>query len=112
AGERGHEDGRDLGKVCLHGPWRSQGIENFFLLAPQCPNGLVWPALAKQVVALARSILQSHRLDASRCYITGLSMGGFGAWAAAVADPELFAAVVPVCGGFAPPLPRTTGLSA
>ncbi len=29
-------------------------------------------------------------------------MGGFGAWALAIAQPERFAAVVPVCGGGEP----------
>eukprot|EP00931_Biecheleriopsis_adriatica_P095117 TRINITY_DN68744_c0_g1_i1.p1 TRINITY_DN68744_c0_g1~~TRINITY_DN68744_c0_g1_i1.p1 ORF type:complete len:398 (-),score=78.85 TRINITY_DN68744_c0_g1_i1:22-1215(-) len=110
AGERGHQDGRDLGKVRLNGPWTS--AERFFLVAPQCPEGLVWPSFAEEVVALTKAVLQKFNLDASRCYITGLSMGAFGAWAAAAVDPSLYAAVVAVCGGFAPPLPRETGLSA
>ena len=48
----------------------------------------------------------------ARCYVTGLSMGGFGAWAAALAAPELFTAVVAVCGGFTKQLPRSTSLNA
>jgi hypothetical protein len=31
--------------------------------------------------------------------LTGISMGGFGAWAIAAAEPDRWAAVVPVCGG-------------
>ena len=34
----GHEDGRDLGKVRLNGPWAASGIQKFFLVAPQCPE--------------------------------------------------------------------------
>ena len=38
-------------------------------------------------------------IDASRIYLTGLSMGGFGSWDLVSRHPEWFAAVVPVCGG-------------
>ena len=34
----------------------------------------------------------------SRVYLTGLSMGGTGTWMLAMADPERFAAIAPVCG--------------
>ncbi|CAK9069310.1 unnamed protein product [Durusdinium trenchii] len=112
AGERGHEDGRDLGKVRLNGPWAASGIQRFFLVAPQCPEDAVWPALAEQVVALTREVLETFKLDASRCYVTGLSMGGFGAWAAASLAPTLYTALVAVCGGFTRPLPRDTSLNA
>ncbi len=33
-----------------------------------------------------------------RIYLTGLSMGGFGTWTLAQKHPELFAAIVPICG--------------
>ncbi|CAL1172180.1 unnamed protein product [Cladocopium goreaui] len=111
SGERGHEDGRDLGKVRQNGPWSASGAERFFLVAPQCPQDAVWPALAEQVVLLTREVLKTYELDTSRCYITGLSMGGFGAWAAAYLAPELYTAMVAVCGGFTKPLPRETSLS-
>ncbi len=37
-------------------------------------------------------------VDTRRVVLTGLSMGGRGAWEIAAAHPERFAAVVPVCG--------------
>jgi predicted esterase len=39
------------------------------------------------------------RVDPDRVYLTGLSMGGFGTWNTAVSYPELFAAIIPICGG-------------
>src|SRR5262249_10295501 len=39
------------------------------------------------------------RIDESRLYLTGISMGGFGTWAAAIERPDRFAAIVPICGG-------------
>jgi predicted peptidase len=44
-------------------------------------------------------IIATKAVDPTRVYLTGLSMGGFGAFDLAVRRPELFAAVVPICGG-------------
>jgi predicted peptidase len=38
-------------------------------------------------------------VDMRRLYLTGQSMGGFGAWLAYTRFPGRFAAIVPVCGG-------------
>ncbi len=41
-------------------------------------------------------------IDRKRLYLTGISQGGLGTWAWNVLEPELFAAMVPVCGGGEP----------
>ncbi|CAE7255339.1 PKD2, partial [Symbiodinium pilosum] len=107
----GHEDGRDLGKVRNNGPWTQAAVKRLFLVAPQCPEDVVWPAIADRVVALTKQVRDEFSLDPSRIYITGLSMGGFGAFAAAAAAPDLFAALIAVCGGFTKPLPLDTSLN-
>lgn len=38
--------------------------------------------------------------DRARTYMTGLSMGGFASFDLALMQPQRFAAVVPLCGGF------------
>ena len=43
--------------------------------------------------------MANHRVDPSRVYLTGLSRGGFGTWRTAIQYPELFAAILPICGG-------------
>ena len=43
--------------------------------------------------------IADHRIDTTRIYVTGLSLGGFGTWAYARAKPERVAAVVPIAGG-------------
>jgi len=45
--------------------------------------------------------LQNSRsdIDASRRYLTGLSMGGYGTWSYLSNFPNDFAAAVPICGG-------------
>jgi predicted esterase len=42
--------------------------------------------------------LKNYRVDPDRIYLTGLSMGGFATWEMAAARPDVFAAIVPVCG--------------
>lgn len=41
--------------------------------------------------------------DPARLYLTGLSMGGFASFDLALMQPDRFAAVVPICGGFKKP---------
>jgi len=99
SGERGKHDGSDLHKVKKHGPWQSHGADGFFILAPQCPNRRVWPVLVKEVRLVLKPVCERHDVDKSRVYITGLSMGAFGAWSLAASQPQMFAAIVSVCGG-------------
>ena len=37
--------------------------------------------------------------DPDRLYLMGISMGGYAAWQLAISQPELFAAMIPICGG-------------
>ena len=92
-------NGTELYKVHRHGPWNCHGADCFFILAPQCPKSRVWPTLVSQVKMLLTHICDRHDVDKSRVYITGLSMGAFGAWALAASQPQMFAAIVSVCGG-------------
>jgi predicted peptidase len=41
----------------------------------------------------------SHRVDQSRIYLTGLSMGGYATWSVGLKNPNRFAAIAPICGG-------------
>jgi poly(3-hydroxybutyrate) depolymerase len=42
--------------------------------------------------------LKEYRVDMDRIYLTGLSMGGFATWEMAASRPDVFAAIVPICG--------------
>jgi len=42
--------------------------------------------------------MREFHVDPTRVYLTGLSMGGHGTWYVAYRHPELFAAIVPICG--------------
>lgn len=69
------------------------------VLAPQCPPGTSWGNWSEELEDLIEQTIQKNRIDPNRVYLTGLSMGGFGTWELAAHRPDLFAAVVPVCGG-------------
>ena len=97
------ERGDDPRRVANWGPPRliKWGMREFpaIVISPQCPAGGWWP---HKVIALSRlldHVEARHRVDLSRVYLTGLSMGGFGAVAWAAAEPQRFAALVAVCGG-------------
>ena len=47
---------------------------------------------------LIEKIILENSIDASRIYITGLSMGGFGTWEFIARKPDLFAAAIPMAG--------------
>jgi predicted peptidase len=76
-----------------------QGREFPFIIAsPQCPDGKFW-STDNWFDSLYAELTRKYRIDPKRIYITGISMGGHGAWQTAVAYPDKFAAVVPLCGG-------------
>jgi len=50
-----------------------------------------------KIISIVDHALERYRIDPSRVCLTGLSLGGVGVWEAAMAYPDRFAAVVPVC---------------
>jgi predicted peptidase len=70
---------------------------SFVVVAPQCPHYEVWDDAG--VLALLDQVSGELAIDPARVYLTGLSMGGFGAWSVGMRFPERFGALVPVCGG-------------
>ena len=95
AGERGE----DLEKVKIHGPPKiveSKTDFSFIVVSPQSRK-FGWDV--NLLEALLDDVVSKYRVDPDRIYLTGLSMGGYGTWALAAAQPDRFAAIVPICGG-------------
>ncbi len=67
----------------------------FVVLSPQCPEGEYWTD-TEAVIALLDEVMSKYAVDASRVYLTGHSMGGFGTWYLAYKHPEKFAAIAPM----------------
>jgi len=100
AGERGD----DLRLVEKHGIPKmiNNGINfPFITVAPQCPKFQYWsePVNVKTLLLLVEEIIKKNKVDIERIYATGLSMGGYGTLAIAKERPDLFSAIIPVCGG-------------
>lgn len=117
AGERGGDNEKQLAYLPT---WLAeepaQRRHPCFVLAPQCRADRRWadadwsastsspqrpqptPDLAAAVAALD-DVMKAEAVDPQRIYLTGLSMGGYGAWDLAARMPERFAALVPICGG-------------
>jgi predicted peptidase len=98
------ERGDDLELVKIHGIpkiVKTQKDFPFIAVSPQCPTEYVWrdKKMLQAVESLILNIIKNYRIDKTRVYVTGLSMGGYGTWALAARRPELFAAAVPICGG-------------
>lgn len=118
SGERGNDNEAQL-------KW---GVMNFatdqnmmlhpaFVIAPQCRENMSWSNFSREksstemrlqpaptkpmelLIGLIRQLIKTLPVDSNRIYITGLSMGGYGAYDAIERYPHLFAAAVPVCGG-------------
>jgi predicted peptidase len=69
----------------------------FVVVAPQCPHYEVWNEV--EVLSVLDEACGRFHLDLARVYLTGFSMGGFGAWLVGLRQPQRFAALVPICGG-------------
>jgi predicted peptidase len=94
------ESGTELERVKVHGPpklFPRFGLDRFSVVAPQCPDETVgWdPARLATFVA---EVVEQIRADASRVYVTGLSMGGTGALDLAAEIPDRIAAATILCG--------------
>ncbi|MBN1260427.1 MAG: prolyl oligopeptidase family serine peptidase [Anaerolineae bacterium] len=76
-----------------------QGPLPFIVVSPQCPVNTLWSDHVDALVMLLDDIATQYRVDVDRIYLTGLSMGGYGAWFLGTAHPERFAAAAPICGG-------------
>jgi predicted esterase len=115
AGELGDDNSRQLEGF----PWKfasseSQAKHPCYIVAPQCPKSDAWssfpeyPANARSshsptpairiTIELIENLISECKIDKSRVYVTGLSLGGEGTFDIVSRRPDLFAAAVPVCG--------------
>jgi predicted peptidase len=106
AGEKGDSSTNPatLDKVLVHGPPRLIREGHWapslpmIVASPQCHDG-GWNAT--KLHDFITYLLATYRIDPSRIYMTGLSMGGYGTFAYCTAKgaDAYVAAVVPICGG-------------
>lgn len=93
-----------IGPAIVAAPERFPAIVVF----PQASRGYGWRGFNLDAAFAALDDVE-RELDTERerVYVTGISMGGYGTWLAALEQPQRFAAIVPICGG----LDRNSGLT-
>jgi len=100
-----------------------QSLESAFILAPQCPAGLEWnnnppksPPFVNYdmdghtqswrqdlIIEIINNLIEQKRVDPTRIYITGESMGASGSWEFLYRFPNTFAAAI-ILNGRSDPL--------
>ncbi|HEX3148674.1 MAG TPA: dienelactone hydrolase family protein [Gemmataceae bacterium] len=105
AGETKAKDGAKQGNMPVNvgiGPAIKKREKSFpfITIIPQAPK-FGWGAGSeggKLALAILDDVEKEYSVDKKRVYLTGLSMGGMGTWSHAVATPDRWAAIVPICG--------------
>ena len=96
------ERGTDIEVVKKHGPpmlVEKNPAFPFIVISPQLPEqsatvGRMWPV--PPLEAILDHALRTLRVDPSRIYLTGLSLGGIATWEWGTTHPNRFAALAPV----------------
>ena len=92
--------GRDITVIENHSFFNDSEayLEEAVTVVPQCYAD-AWFDIFEQLQAFVEGMISMDCIDASRVYLMGASMGGYTTWQLAMSRPELFAAIVPICGG-------------
>jgi predicted peptidase len=85
------------------GPAVKKREKNFpaLVIIPQAQTRGNWQAGspdAKRALDILAEVEKEYKVDDKRVYLTGLSLGGMGTWSLAMAHPDKWAAIVPICG--------------
>jgi predicted peptidase len=104
AGERGTDGIRQketgLGPAIRKHP---DAIAGAIVVYPQLPSNAQWLGEhADMAMQALDDAIRDFDGDPHRVYLTGMSLGGYGVWHLALAHPDRFAALVPICGGIVP----------
>lgn len=71
----------------------------FIIIIPQCPEGKMWSNMELlEVFELLKNAIESYKVDSTRIYAIGYSMGGNGVLALAYFAPDIFTAIVSMSG--------------
>lgn len=116
SGEKGYGNKRQIyygGKMLR----TDENLKKAIVIAPQCPLTSYWaeylgpafinvfpksPRMSKPLIAvkeLTDSLVRGGQVDEDRIYGIGFSMGAFGLLDLAVRYPDMFEAIISICGG-------------
>ena len=80
---------------------RDAGKYGFLVVAPKGrgPASMYRGSAEKDVLDVIAEVERDYKVDLSRVYLMGHSMGGYGTWSTAIDHPDMFAALGPISGG-------------
>jgi predicted peptidase len=78
--------------------WQRPELFPCLVVFPQLPSGDWSSSNEVPTLQVLEEVVQRYHGDRHRLYLTGLSLGGSGAWQFAYDHPDLFAAAMPVAG--------------
>lgn len=92
--------GRDINTIYDHAFFTDTApfLKDAVSVAPQCFSDS-WFDIFEQLVDFIEYIISHPYVDKDRVYLIGASMGGYTTWQLAMSRPDLFAAIIPICGG-------------
>lgn len=98
SGERGDDGEKQitvgLGRALRDGKVDAPAIVVF----PQCPEGQRWVGAPRKIAMAALDAAEREfSIDRNRVALTGMSMGGAGAWILAAQNPKRWSSLAPVC---------------
>lgn len=115
AGERGSDGKKQLTVGLAPAIRQRQSTFPFVAVFPQCEDTgaryltgwLAGSPDAERALRILEEVEREYSIDTKRRILTGWSMGGYGTWSIAAADPSRWHAILPLAGGgaeFAPKL--------
>ena len=78
-------------------------VDEFIIVAPQDYKGYQFyctPQEAAEPIELLEKLRHRYRIDTSRIYLTGYSMGGHGSFMTGILCADVYAGVMPLAGTF------------
>ena len=92
--------GRDICKISDHAFFTDTApfLEEAVSVCPQCYADS-WFDIFEQLIDFIEYEISKPYVDKNRVYLIGASMGAYTTWQLAMARPDLFAAIIPICGG-------------
>jgi predicted peptidase len=99
AGEQGVDNQRQVNQN-IDGLFAEAKERGAFLYAPQTNIGWTSITIEDRLMPMIDRAVAEFNVDANRIYLTGISMGGGGAFYMLNERPDLFAATVPIVGAY------------
>ena len=97
SGERGNDGWKQSWEGIGRAVWENPHLYPAFIIMPQIPRWMEWKEDGLVVaVKVLDKVVQEFNIDPDRICLTGLSLGGSGAWNLAMQHPHMFASVIPI----------------